>query len=184
MRKSKKTNTNASFKCLFEGRTKNQGGTAYDVYCDFDVKRHKRQYFHYLEVVITRDGVVHYAVPSHDEYLIHEAMRRLGISRDDLVELCPKDKFTDYRAWLSEQAGGAICVYSRSVQIYGAITHEQYNTLLMLQKEGVYEGPIPTDVVFDEMDADAVIPTQAPQRESAESELVALWKSKGLIKEG
>lgn len=43
---------------------------AYDIYCAFDLEKHKQTYVQYLEVVILEDGTVEYAVPSHQEKLI------------------------------------------------------------------------------------------------------------------
>ncbi len=37
----------------------------YSVYSDFDVRKHKKHFTDYLEVIIHPDGSVHYAVPSH-----------------------------------------------------------------------------------------------------------------------
>lgn len=37
---------------------------AYDIYCAFDLEKHKQTYVQYLEVVILEDGTVEYAVPS------------------------------------------------------------------------------------------------------------------------
>lgn len=39
----------------------------YSVYSSFDLQKHKQTYTNYLEVIITPDGTVEYAVPSHSE---------------------------------------------------------------------------------------------------------------------
>lgn len=51
---------------------------AYDIYCAFDLEKHKQTYVQYLEVVILEDGTVEYAVPSHQEKLIALACMKKG----------------------------------------------------------------------------------------------------------
>lgn len=42
----------------------------YNLYCKFDIQKHKETYKNYLEVIIDEEGSIHYAVPSHQEFLI------------------------------------------------------------------------------------------------------------------
>lgn len=60
---------------------------AYDIYCAFDLEKHKQTYVQYLEVVILEDGTVEYAVPSHQEKLIALACQKKGVSRQELNDL-------------------------------------------------------------------------------------------------
>lgn len=50
----------------------------YSVYCDFDIKQHKKKYVNYLEVLIEKDGRIVYAVPSHQEKQSNSPARSLG----------------------------------------------------------------------------------------------------------
>lgn len=47
----------------------------------FDIETHKKTFIDYLEVVITSDGVIHYAIPSHQEFCINYAMQ-IGMFKD------------------------------------------------------------------------------------------------------
>lgn len=53
----------------------------------FNIETHKKTFVNYLEVVITSDGVIHYAIPSHQEFCINYAIQ-LGLfkSRKALYE--------------------------------------------------------------------------------------------------
>ena len=42
----------------------------------FNIETHKKTFINYLEVVITSDGVIHYAIPSHQEFYINYAIRQ------------------------------------------------------------------------------------------------------------
>ena len=68
---------------------------AYDIYCAFDLEKHKQTYVQYLEVVILEDGTVEYAVPSHQEKLIALACQKKGVSRQELNDLCPREYYYD-----------------------------------------------------------------------------------------
>ena len=53
----------------------------------FDIETHKKTFINYLEVVITSDGVIHYAIPSHQEFCINYALQqRLFKTREELYE--------------------------------------------------------------------------------------------------
>lgn len=49
----------------------------YSIYSKFDIIKHKETYTNYLEVVITENGEVLYAIPSYQEALIKLAMSKL-----------------------------------------------------------------------------------------------------------
>lgn len=57
----------------------------------FNIETHKKTFINYLEVVITSDGVIHYAVPSHSEWCIRYVLAK-GIfkDRDALYEYLEK----------------------------------------------------------------------------------------------
>ena len=77
---------------------------AYDIYCAFDLEKHKQTYVQYLEVVILEDGTVEYAVPSHQEKLIALACQKRGVTRQELNDLCPREYYYDFLTWLCMQA--------------------------------------------------------------------------------
>lgn len=44
----------------------------------FDIETHKATFVNYLEVCIDEGGTPHYAVPSHQEWLVRKLMRLRG----------------------------------------------------------------------------------------------------------
>lgn len=113
----------------------------YDVYCNFDLDKHKQKYVNYLEVMIEEDGTVRYAVPSHQEWAIGAACRKLGIDRDELSDRTPKEYYFDWLTWLLMQSG-AMAVWNNIYSCYNP-TRAQYNALRRLKLGGVYHGPLP-----------------------------------------
>lgn len=107
----------------------------------FDVATHKKVFVHYLEVIIDEDGTIIYGVPSHQEVLIRLACRKLGVDREALNKLCPKEYYFDFMEWLS-LVSGAIAVWE-----YRTMGHKynesQIEALSMLKREGLYLGDIP-----------------------------------------
>lgn len=77
----------------------------YSIYSVFDVEQHKKTYVNYLEVIIGEGGKVAYAIPSHQEALIKIACRKLGVTRQELNAMCPKDYCFDFMTWLCTITG-------------------------------------------------------------------------------
>ncbi|WP_294731052.1 hypothetical protein [uncultured Faecalibaculum sp.] len=107
----------------------------YSVYSDFDVQKHKKHFVDYLEVIIHPDGSVHYAVPSHQEYLIRYLCRKRRITREQLAQRCPRSYYGDFMTWLCMQSG-CLCVWSSLIRGV-SLTHAQVKTLDKLKAEGV-----------------------------------------------
>ena len=63
----------------------------------FDIEAHKAQYHNYFEVVVSPEGEVEYARPSHQTYLIEKAKKNLHLNREELDKSCP----TEYWAALA-----------------------------------------------------------------------------------
>ena len=113
----------------------------YDVYCDFDLEKHKETYINYLEVMIDKDGKIMYAVPSHQEKAIEMACESKGVDRAELSKLCPKEFYFDFLTWLLMQSG-AMAVWNEYYQSYN-VTRAQYASLRRLKLAGVYKGTLP-----------------------------------------
>lgn len=114
----------------------------YGLHSRFDIELHKKAFPHYLEVIIDADGVVMYAVPSHQEKLIAVACDRLGVTRGELNALCPGEYYGDFMRWLCLLTG-AMSVWNNWCE-YGNPTVKQIGTLRRLKMEGLYQGPIPS----------------------------------------
>lgn len=105
----------------------------------FDADLHKNTFIDYLEVVISPDGTVEYAVPSHVEKLIKVCENRDNISREDVFKRIPEsdapiDALTKYTGYIS--------VWDR--YIVGNPNERQVATLKKLKLHGLYKGTIPT----------------------------------------
>ena len=113
----------------------------YDLHSEFNMEMHKKTYVHYLEVIIDPDGVIHYAVPSHQEYLIAECMKKMNWSRQELSDACPKEYYGDFVTWLCK-ISGCVSVWENFIQFW-EINDAQFNVLMELQKEDLYLGNMP-----------------------------------------
>ena len=116
----------------------------YNVYSKFDIEKHKKTYFYYLEVIVFPDGHVEYSVPSHQEKLISVCCSKLNISRDDLIKMCPREYYCDFLTWLCNQSE-CIALWYNSFWIGNnqKATRAQMETIEKLKAEKVYEGDIP-----------------------------------------
>ena len=81
---------------------------SYDLHSDFDIQKHKENFINYLEVVIHPDGSVHYAVPSHQEYLIRYICEHRNITREELEAKCPREYYCDFMTCPAASVSGAI----------------------------------------------------------------------------
>jgi len=108
----------------------------------FDIGLHKRTFVDYFEVMLDTEGVVHYAVPSHQEFLIKRAMERNHWSREELNAACPKEMYGSFLEWLISQSGGYIPVWQNFVLNY-PLNEKQIAILKKLRKEGLFCGKIP-----------------------------------------
>lgn len=110
------------------------------LYKPFDIQVHKKNFIHYLEVVIDTEGTAHYAVPSHQEWLIRRSMELLGITdQDTFYGLCPSEYYCDYMDWLTRQCG---CIPVWENYYIGQPTPLQRRTLSHLKLAGLYLGEI------------------------------------------
>ena len=105
----------------------------YSVYSEFDIEMHSKTFKEYLEVIIDADGKVMYAVPSHQE--------KLGISRDELNSMCPREYYFDFMRWLCK-ISGAMAVWNGKCEFWEP-TVKQIRELRKLKMAGLYHGSIP-----------------------------------------
>lgn len=113
----------------------------YDLYCPFDLEKHKQTYVNYLEVLIDEEGTIMYAVPSHQLKAVDLICSRTGLSRKEVDRLCPPEYYGDYMTWL--------CMVAKVVFVWNewcvAVnpTVKQIGALRRLKMAGVYTGAIP-----------------------------------------
>lgn len=109
----------------------------------FSIELHKSVPYHVsLEAVISPEGEIEYAMPSHQEYLIAKAMERNGWSRQELMDACPPEFYFDFLNWLIEQSGGYIPVWEMFT-VNREITAKQAAALRKLKLAGLFAGKIP-----------------------------------------
>ena len=113
----------------------------YGVFSDFNMEQHKKTFIHYLEVMIDADGMVYYAVPSHQEWAISRACEKLGVSREELSAMTPKEFYFDWLTWLLLQTG-SMAVWERGY-VCDRPTKKQVSALRKLKFNGLYCGPMP-----------------------------------------
>lgn len=111
----------------------------YSIYSKFDIIKHKETYINYLEVVITENGEVLYAIPSHQEALIKLAMNKLQCTRQEVINKCPPEYYYNYIEWLSI-VSGAIAVWNTAYM--GKPNKKQLSVLKKLKINGIYNGPV------------------------------------------
>ena len=111
----------------------------YGVYSPFDLEKHKEIFQNYLEVIIEPNGAVHYAVPSHQEFLIKYICDKGQITRDQLNNLCPESYYGDFVRWLC-MVSGCISVYEKFYVAGDDLTYQQHKIMKELYNAGVYKG--------------------------------------------
>ena len=121
-----------------DGRCHNSG---YGLHSKFDIQKHKATFVGYLEVIIDENGTVMYAVPSHQEKALALAEEKLGKTRKEISDMCPREFYFDYLNWLLSLTG-AIAVWNDDVSA-PAITVKQAAVLRALKLNGLYKGKIP-----------------------------------------
>lgn len=113
----------------------------YNLYGEFNIDLHRQKYPGYLEVIIDEDGNIEYAVPSHQEKLIANCMKKLNCTRQELADMCPKEYYCDFNIWLCMQCN-CVSVWYDGINCY-TINNKQIFTLRKLKMKGLYKGYIP-----------------------------------------
>lgn len=105
----------------------------------FNIDTHKETFVNYLEVVMSPEGVVEYAVPSHQEKLISVLQKCKGWSREEVYLHCPEDYYFDFMKWLCE-CTGYIAIWDN--YFYGTANIQQQESLNILKANNLYKGEI------------------------------------------
>lgn len=111
----------------------------YSIYSKFGITKHKETYTNYLKVVITENGEVLYAIPSHQEALTKLAMSKLQCTRQEVINKCPPEYYCDYTEWLS-MVSGAIAVWNNFYK--GKPNKKQLSVLKKLKINEIYSGSV------------------------------------------
>lgn len=113
----------------------------------FDIELHKKTFINYLEVVISPEGKIEYAVPSHSEKLLQVYMEKndladRGVALNNLAKLCG---LFGYIEALSKVTG-YISVWTEGCIAGCKPTQQQLNKLKTLKLNGLYRGRINFDI--------------------------------------
>lgn len=122
----------------------------------FDIETHKQTFVSYLEVVISPEGVVEYATPSHTDKLIEILAKQKGIKDFDeakkyVWQTCINNDICIPIEYLTGVTG-YISVWFNHYVSGDPPTKQQLAKLQELFKEGVYIGPT-HDIVTPEREA-------------------------------
>lgn len=110
----------------------------------FDPKIHEKTFVNYLEVVISPNGIIEYAVPSHLGALEMKLLQKYNIKYDmydySIIagNLCPKERFYDYTDWLMEETGYIMVWGELGSRVLGTLNEKQLEALKMLEKENLF----------------------------------------------
>lgn len=97
----------------------------------FDYKKHKDNFTNYLEVIITPEGEIKYAVPNHKSALI----KYCNLTKEDLK----KNRELEFLDTLIERSH-CICVYTYEYR--GKANDKQISVLSSLRDYGLYKGDL------------------------------------------
>lgn len=83
----------------------------YDMNSTFDLDSHLKykddvcRFESGLECIILPDGVIEYAMPSHQCYLERYICQTKRIAYQELLDLCPREYYCNYLQWLLNTSG-------------------------------------------------------------------------------
>lgn len=116
----------------------------YNLHSNFNIEQHKKNFIHYLEVVIDENEKIMYAVPSHQEMMIKLSCEKLNVTREELNVMCPQEYYFDFMTWLCK-ISGACAVWDGFIEA-DKLTEHQIKALKMLKENGLYLGEILKEV--------------------------------------
>lgn len=112
----------------------------YDVYSDFNITEHSKNFINYLEIVISSEGKVYYAVPSHTMFLENLIKEQYGEQKfKEIIE--QPDAYYDYATFLCSYTG--YCLVWNDFYICGkkGLTAEQKAILKQLAETSYTQVP-------------------------------------------
>lgn len=108
----------------------------------FDIENHKKTHHGYLEVMISPDGEIEYAIPSHQMYLMQKAKEITNLTEDEINKLCPNEYYGDFMRWLFF-ISRYLPVWENFVLDNVQVTRAQHAALKSLKVHGLYKGKLP-----------------------------------------
>ena len=126
------------------------------LHSSFDIETHKQTFVSYLEAVISPEGVVEYAVPSHTEKLIEIFMKQKGFdnitkAKEYIIKTTINNGMCSTIEFLTGVTG-YISIWFDHYVASDPPTKQQLDKLKELFDNGVYVGPT-RDIVTPEREA-------------------------------
>lgn len=105
----------------------------------FNIQRHWEEYRGtYLEAIVLPDGHIEYAMPSHTEKLVQILQEQKGLSREEVIKLCPEEYYFSYIDWLLLESS---CVSVWTDFCMGEPNKAQWQSQ-EIGRAGIYNGSI------------------------------------------
>ena len=105
------------------------------------IEDHKANYINKLEVVITENGVVYYAHPSHIAVMEHLACKKLRVTPQQLSDMCPEQYYFNWMYWVSTKSKAIAVDNDRCCGDFP--NKKQQHSRARLKIAGLYKGKIP-----------------------------------------
>lgn len=105
---------------------------------NFNLELHKKTFINYLEIVISPQGTIYYAIPSHNGKLENILAKKLKINKNKIADICPKEYYYNYNEWLCIKTGYIMVWGKPNSFIVGTPNLKQIEMLEILKKEGLY----------------------------------------------
>lgn len=105
----------------------------------FSIAVHKNTFVDYLEIILDESGEAHYAVPSHQEWLIEYGCKKFNISKETFESMCPPEMYFNYIEWLTKITE---CLAVWDIEYIGSLNRCQKAMLELLKLNGLYKGEI------------------------------------------
>lgn len=106
---------------------------------EFSIDTHKQTFVNYLEVCIDTVGRVHYAVPSHTEWLVRRYTDIFLCTREQAMNDVPPESYGDVAEWF---CSATYCIAVWNDHYIGKPNIYQLDALRKLKEAGLYSGEV------------------------------------------
>lgn len=113
----------------------------------FDMETHKSHFINYFEAIITEDGIVHYAIPSHHVKLKELYMKTIGLTEEQVEIIFKGEMLLEDVNMKMMKSIGAVMVWYDIIKMPPKISNNQLETLRKLEHNKIIaSGLIPGNI--------------------------------------